>query len=380
MNTDEFFESVRPWSKRKHRLLGKYLKPFSAKVATATQNREIFCVDGFAGAAKYEDGSDGSPLLMARFADECATWKNPVNLKLINVEPDGKHDGIFLTLEQSTVEWTQKGVIQNINKDFRTALPEIINIVGNAPALFFIDPFGPTYLHFADITPLLSRSQQITELIINFDQDGLRRIADAALSENINPKAAQSNSLNITRIIGNDRWKSKLVDPRLPSNEKESILLGEYLANIAEFGFAVVAYPIREALDSKPKYHFVYCTRHSDGLDLMNDFIREEEDLLFGEHVQDKLTLFPSESLAYEEVTKRQTNLRYVMREYVKTQHFVTRKQIIRNIVASHFGFFHGRDYRAIFKELIDNGTLTSSDLATRIDDRTYLVSADISK
>lgn len=77
MKTDEFFDKLKPWSKRKHRLLGKYLPPFSAKVARATPNREIYCVDGFAGAAKYEDGSEGSPLLIAKFSDECARWRNP---------------------------------------------------------------------------------------------------------------------------------------------------------------------------------------------------------------------------------------------------------------------------------------------------------------
>lgn len=63
MDTKEFFDKLKPWSKRKHRLLEKYLPPFSAKVATTTQNREIFCIDGFAGAAKYEDGSEGSPIV-----------------------------------------------------------------------------------------------------------------------------------------------------------------------------------------------------------------------------------------------------------------------------------------------------------------------------
>ena len=372
MNTDEFFENLKPWSKRKHRLFGKYLKPFIAKVAMATQNREIFCVDGFAGAARYKDGSDGSPLLIAKFSDECANWSKPVSLKLINVEPDKKGKGVFTILQEATKVWQEKGVVININKAFDSALPEIIATIGNAPALFFIDPFGPTYLHFAHLIPILTRGQRITELIVNFDQDGLRRIVDAAFSEKINPKTAKTNSENITKIFGSEKWMEKRVNRNVPSEEYEAILLQEYMENIGKYGYDVVAYPIREALDTKAKYHFVYCTRHSDGIDLMNDFIREEEDLLYGEHVQENLPLFQLSNLADEEIKLRREKLRSLMRTFVQARPTVVRKQVVKSLIADNFGHFHSRDYKAIFKELIEDGTLTTSDNGTKIDDRMY--------
>lgn len=378
VDSEDFFEKLKPWSKRKHRLLGKYLQPFSAKVAKATQNREIYCVDGFAGSARYDDGSEGSPLLIAKFSDECAEWRNPVFLKLINIEPDVKRKGIFTMLDQTTKAWQEKGVVTNILNSFDSALPEILTTIGNAPALFFIDPFGPTYLHFDHLKPILRRPQRITELIINFDQDGLRRILDAAFSERTDPKAAQTNAQNITKILGNENWKGKIGNVSLSSEDVELILLKEYMANIAAFDYNVVGYPIREALDTKPKYHFVYCTRHSDGIELMNDFIREEEDLLYGEHVKDKLSLFPADSLADEEVQKRQKGLREVMKQFFQNNRIITRNQVVKSLVEDHFGYFHGRDYRKIFKEFIENGTLTTSDNATKIDDRTYLVSQNV--
>ena len=377
MSDKEFFEKLKPWSKRKHRLLGKYLPPFSAKVATATHDREIYCVDGFAGAAKYDDGSDGSPLLIAKFSDECAEWRNPVSLKLINIEPDAKGKGTFVMLEQSTKGWQEKGTVTNIHKNFDSALPEILATIGYAPALFFIDPFGPTYLHFAHLQPILSRGQKITELIINFDQDGLRRIVNAALSEKIDLKTAQTNTQNITKILGNENWKEKITNVSLSSEEVELILLREYMANISAYGYDVVAYPIREALDAKPKYHFVYCTRHSDGIELMNDFIREEEDLLYGEHVQDKLSLFPSDSLADEEVRNRQDRLSEIMNQFIKSLEIVTRKQVVKNLVENHFGYFHSKDYRAVFKKFIEDGTLTTTNVGTKINDRRYSVSSN---
>lgn len=87
----KFFKKLKPWSKRKHRVLGKYLPPFTAKVASRVRQREIFCIDGFAGSAKYEDEQIGSPLITAQFSDECAAWSEPVSLKIINVEANRKN-------------------------------------------------------------------------------------------------------------------------------------------------------------------------------------------------------------------------------------------------------------------------------------------------
>ena len=280
-------------------------------------------------------------------------------------------------LEITTQEWKANGIVSNINQEFDSALPGIIETIGNAPALFFIDPFGPTHVHFSHLQPILTRNQRITELIINFDQDGLRRILDAASSQNINPKAAVTNLQNITKIIGSENWKLTALNKGLSSSECEMILLHEYMNNIAAYGYDVVAYPIRESLDTKPKYHFVYCTRHSDGIELMNDFIREEEDLLYGEHVVERLSLFPLSSLADEEVELRRKKLRVLMVEYLENQRKVTRKQTVKNLIAHNFGYFHGKDYRTVFGELITAGKLSTTDDRTKIDDRIYHFSSN---
>ena len=369
----DFFGYLKPWSRRKHRLLGKYFPPFSAKVAKATNNREIFCIDGFAGAARYEDGSEGSPLLIAKFADECANWKNPVALKLINVEPDAKNEGIFDSLQQATCEWTEKGIVTNINKDFRSALPKILQTIGQSPALFFLDPFGPTYIHFDDLKPILTRNQRITELIINFDQDGLRRIADAAFSEKINPKTAATNAQNISRVIGNDKWKAKIDLGSQNSFEAELILLREYMENIAQFDYKVVAYPIRESLTAKPKYHFVYCTRHPDGIALMNDFIREEEDLLYGDHVEFRLPLFLDEASLSNAIENRRAQLRSIVETYLQKNRKVTRGRIRNDLLPLNFGEFHSKDYNALIQVLLKDGILREETGKMRINDNHVL-------
>lgn len=369
MGNEEFFDSLKPWSKRKHRLLGKYLKPFIAKVASTTSNREIYCIDAFAGTAKYEDGSVGSPLLMAQISEECAKWNNPVALKIINVEFNARN---FESLQYMMRTWEERSVVTNINSQFDKAIPKILQQIGDAPALFFIDPFGSTSVYFSHLLPILRRNQKITELITNFDTDGLYRIACASISEKTEAKTAETDAQRVIDIVGSNTWQGQFLSKKISTKQGENILLEEYSDNLNKFGYNVVRYPIRETLDKKPKYHFVYCTRHSDGIDLMNDFIREEEDLLYGEHIESELPLFQEEvSLAKEEILRRE-KLYPIMKDFLEKQSRVTRKQVIRNLVSKHFGSFHSRDYRAIFKEFINSKLLKTTDDKTKIDNRIY--------
>ncbi len=374
MKKDEFFQYLKPWSERKHRLLGKYLKPFSAKVASITQNREIFCIDCFAGAAKYEDGKEGSPLLLAKLSDECSQWQTPVVFKIVNVEPDTKN---FLSLENLTQNWIQKGIVVNVNKRFGEAVPEILSKIGHAPALFFIDPFGPTAVHFSHLLPILKRSQSATELIINFDTDGLQRIADAAQSKSDNPKTVKSiptNIQNVSDIIGREDWLEKYQSGNFSTQEKQEFLLSLYIENLAKFGYAVVTYQIRESLGKPTKYHLIYCTRHNDGVFLMNDFIFEEENSMLEDYFSDSLPLYSA--TFGDETGNRRKELYSLVKNFLENNSKTNRGHIKHNLIFKHFAQFHNKDYNAVVKEFIDLGKLRASHGKKRINDTeplTYL-------
>lgn len=370
MDKKNFFQNVKVWSKRKHRLLEKYLPPFIAKVASTTINREVYCVDGFAGAARYNDGSDGSPVLMAKFSGVCSNWRSPVNLRIINVEPDF---ATFQSLETATREWIEKGVVENINSKFEDSVSTILSKIGNSPTLFFIDPFGPTGVRFSNLVSILQRNFAITELIINFDTDGLYRIASAAISEKNNPKTAQTNAKNVTSIIGSDNWFQKFSSSKLTTEKGEEILLREYISNLAKYGFFVVNYAIREALNKKPKYHFIYCTRHNDGVYLMNDFIRAEEDLIYGEYAENKLPIFREEASLAREVEVRRQKLRSIIMSYLEKNNKVSRRQIKHCLMLDHFGIFDTKDYNNVVKGLIEENVLRDKTGKKRINDEDIL-------
>lgn len=366
MKQDAFFTGAKTWSKRKHRLLAKYLKPFSAKVGS--RSKEIYIIDGFAGAAKYGDDYEGSPLVLARIADDCATWQNPVSLKIINIEAKHTH---YKSLCEATQSWVERNIVTNRHGQFGALIPEIMFKVGEVPAFFFIDPYGPSPLHFAYLRPILERRQPITELIINFDADGLRRLADdlrAKTSTKVGQKACETIVANVTNILGRDRWRQYFATDRLSAYERERFLVEDYTDSLSHFGYRVVAYPIREVIDQRPKYWLIYCTRHPDGVMLMNGFIRREEDELIRESYErdGQQPLFdPVE----KEIQDRRSELKRLVYEYVNRNRRTTRGAIKQHFVEERFAEFHETDYNAIVQEFLNEDLLKAIHGRKKIND-----------
>jgi three-Cys-motif partner protein len=369
MKKSEFFNSAQTWSKRKHRLLGKYLVPFSAKVGRLSS--DIFCIDGFAGQGRYADGTDGSPLLMAHVADECETWANPIRLLLINVEANRQN---YKKLCEATEPWVTRGVVNNEHGRFGDLVPKILSTIGDKPAFFFIDPFGPSPIHFEFLRPILSRRQPITELIINFDLDGLRRLADGLRANThleTSRKACETIVQNVTKILGRDRWRQFFETDRLSAPDRSKALLDDYIDSLSGYGYHVVAYPIRDSVASSPKYYLIYCTRHPDGIGLMSRFIRSEEDQLLRESFEsDQMFLLdPLE----EEIAARRVELRNIILNYLQHRPKLTRGEIKRHFIFERFGDFSEPDYNAVVQQMIETGILSPATGRSRINDTVLL-------
>lgn len=356
---DPFFKSPKTWSQRKHRLLRNYLQPFVAKVGS--QSDVVYCVDGFAGTGRFEDGKPGSPLLTAELADVAATWSRPVTLKIINVEANDEN---FESLRNHTSPWAERGIVRNLHGKFSDMVPEILREVGKARAFFFIDPFGPTGIPFSSLRPILERPQRVTELIVNFDLDGLRRITDATQSKDQSArgrKTVQTDIARVTDIIGNDTWKASLSSGQLTTAERERVLLDLYVTKLKGFQYQVVAYPIRKSLRESPKYYLIFCTRHRHGVMLMNDAIRDEEDGL----IRDSTTVPGQAMLPLQDfdavgqnVLQRREALNKLVLAYFEAAKRATRGSLKEKFKFEHFGEFHERDYNAVFQELVNIGLL----------------------
>lgn len=372
MTLDQFFTQPQRWSLRKHRILRKYLPPFFGKVGSRASS--VFLVDGFAGPGKYEDGSPSSPLLTASLADESAKWRRekPVALKIVNIESNPTH---YISLANVTKDWVHRGVVKNIEGEFGEKIGEALTDAGGSPALFFIDPYRPTDIPFAHLLPILTRAQKTSELIINFDTDGLGRIADGVFrtepKSDSMVKMIQSFTARVNEVLGNDQWQAKLLNANLPTAERYELLLQEYMTHLSEYGYEVAAYGIRKSIDSSPKYHLVYCTRHFEGIRLMNNFFCEEEDNLLEEATtpSGQLVLSDEFNLAKQGKLDRRVELKRLILDYLQTNRHTTRGDIKRQLMFIRFGLFHETDYNAVVQGLLSQNRLIPSHGHKRIND-----------
>lgn len=66
----DFFQSKKPWSPYKDMILAYYLKPYLPKVCSLGKPVVVF--DCFAGPGRFDDGADGSPLIIAKAVRQIA--------------------------------------------------------------------------------------------------------------------------------------------------------------------------------------------------------------------------------------------------------------------------------------------------------------------
>ena len=143
--------------------------------------------------------------------------------------------------------------------------------------------------------------------------------------------------------------------------------------SFSQFGYHVAAYPIRAALRSAAKYHLIYCTRHRDGIALMNRFVRAEEDQLLRESLEQRGQAWIFDPID-EEIRVRRRELRMLVLELAQNKERVTRREIKDRFIFERFGDFSEPDYNAVVKELMETGALRAYDARTRINDDVTLL------
>ncbi|MET0649748.1 MAG: hypothetical protein ABW208_24310, partial [Pyrinomonadaceae bacterium] len=225
--------------------------------------------------------------------------------------------------------------------------------------------YGPTKIYFSCLLPILNRNVSATELIINFNAYGLRRLGNLlhTQSRQISENSVEKVINHVTSIMGDDGWKRDFIDGEFDNNQREVRLVKRYVERLTKFGYYVVAYPIREALGSHPKYYLIFCSRHVQGVTLMNSFICEEEDHMLDEDTNENLPLFMSAGVSQSAraVEDRRILLRDYFEEYLEQYRKTTRGEIKHHIIFNHFGRFHDKDFTKVAKDMANEGILVAS-------------------
>lgn len=165
-NTD-FFDKMHDWSEHKLKLLQDYVNPAARILGSIKQ---VYYIDGFAGRGMYRDGAEGSPVRIAKLAEQFAKEGKPYSLKCINVE---ENDENFADLQKDTARFGE--TVQNFHGRFTDHLNQILRMIGTQPSIFFLDPFGIKGVDWSAISKIINRSAP-TDIWIRFDHVEVRRL------------------------------------------------------------------------------------------------------------------------------------------------------------------------------------------------------------
>ncbi|HEX2070805.1 MAG TPA: three-Cys-motif partner protein TcmP [Thermoleophilaceae bacterium] len=372
-NPERFFADPKESSRYKVELLGDYALPFFYKLGS--RYPRVWIVDGYAGPASYEPepGSSptqiGSPMATARVARQVVSEQHRSELRIINVERDRD---IYARL-QSNLKGFAPQVI-NFQGSFDSRVEDILQIVGNDPVLFFVDPFGMEGADLRLVDRLLDRkARTITELLINFSYRGFQRMAGNLISRPRSParqKAADTKIAKLDAILGTRQWRWVWNDKSLTPTEKCARVADLYRDSLRERGIEYV-HPIqmRDDYYGPVRYELIFATRSSHGVYLMSNFVASYQEKLFDATHSD-LSFEPQ--LRIQEHAVRRDGLRAEIHALGLELRKVSPEQIMRHLAPRHWGTFKEKDYMSCIRDLVRGGGI-QRDSATGITKREEL-------
>lgn len=269
--------SLQPHTKAKHVILRKYLQAWMRIMTLGSNyNKRAVIIDGFAGPGEYEDGEDGSPIIILK---ECISYleqfpNNQPQLRFIFIEQDYER---FLNLKEKVAELfsvTQDEIktpfipeqhdylrITLLNSSFEEVMSSLLEKTnGNMPPTFaFIDPFGfkdtPYYL-----IEQLGKNNK-SEIFVNFMYEDINRFLKLpSLQEHYH------------RLFGTERWMDilKHID-NYTAEQRRFFLHSLYKEQLHQAGFKyVLSFEMKNERNATD-YFLYYGTNHIKGLEKMKD-------------------------------------------------------------------------------------------------------------
>ena len=276
----DFFNAKLPWSKRKDLILSHYLTPYLAKVAKL--GRPVFLIDGFAGRGQFRDGSPGSPLLIAKVAEEAIQRGCTIQQLCIEPEPS-----LFAELEHYTRPFP---FIECQKKRFLEVVPHIERCAPSMTVFLYLDPYTVEGLEWSAVDSILRHirsSSASIELLLNFNAHSFARRARAAMkiaqpqldestgdADSLDAADIESTSIEkLDQIVGGDWWRDLVLQELAFPNEVEAIT-SSFAERLRERFTEVYDNPIKAHWrHTVPKYSLLFGSRSSDATRLMNDAI-----------------------------------------------------------------------------------------------------------
>lgn len=261
-----------PHTLAKISILQAYLTRWFEILGRSKSRKNLWYIDGFAGPGEYTNSPTGSPVATITSASKAlqsvgGQWKAG-GIHCVFIEEDPER---FLHLKNKLGATVNNPKIHThfFNSTFVGGLSALRNQAHNpfsppSPLFAFVDPFGAKGVPFTDIKDLLSRES--SEVLINFDSDGIGRIFRA--------EEAANHEEILNEVFGDDSWKMELAK-HLVSHELYRGVLALYKQKLLALPKVryVFAFEMRSAKNIID-YHLVFASQHPLGLEKMKEAMK----------------------------------------------------------------------------------------------------------
>lgn len=165
--TRDFFREKKAWSVLKDELLDYYLVPYIAKILRT--GKPLYIFDCFAGKGKFDNGINGSPIIIAEHI-KGNIQKNPA--------VSGKLHGAFIEKKYSAELKTNLSGYSNtevLSGTFEDNLEKILSLDKNSSIFLYVDPYGIKSLNLNNFNLVKERHFSSLEILMNFNSAGFLR-------------------------------------------------------------------------------------------------------------------------------------------------------------------------------------------------------------
>jgi len=367
----DFFAAKREWSKYKDMILEYYLTPYLPKVCSL--GKPVVVVDCFAGAGRFDDGTDGSPRIIAKAIEKLATKGKPVKALLVEEKKT-----YFRQLEDNVREFGS--ICEPIHCSFEESVAEIGRFALTHTIFLYIDPYGLKPLKFSLLSSIYKhlKSGTSVEVLMNFNSSSLVRNGRAALGltqkdipegewffDSEEETKRTMSPEEIDDIAGGEYWRD-IVSSDMSFPEMEESCSHKYMAKMSRYFQGVRNYPIKEKYIHKNfKYRLIFGSRHPDAMILMNDAVCKARDrFLKKERVEGWLFDLRQEDEKHDPVRLEDT-----IRSVLDKVDRISRRDLIVNTLELLFGEYFEKECKSAIYTLREKGLLYSASGKARFND-----------
>jgi len=246
--SSDFFGQRSAQAVLKHGVLTRYAHYFAGRAGSATQGRVAF-IDGYAGEGRYQDGSPGSPLLLASQATRAQMFGRDVKLAFVERDADRRHQ-LSESLAEARIEPDQL-----LGGDLDDVVDGLLDRYTRHAVLVFVDPFGLVVDRSTLERVLRRRSrQQPIDVLYHFSLSTVARMGRAGV---VDGSTSHHNAEQLDAALGAVGWREDFERATAPNAPTEAALavarrFGESVGRAT--GIQSTGVPVRQRPGQLSKY------------------------------------------------------------------------------------------------------------------------------